>query len=91
MKKCRKNDVKVGVAKMKTKKYFVIFSIAGSILELILCNRNLTKLVCLSLLSSDCRAWALKLSEYLKKWQKKSLKIGPERTIIRQIKGPQSM
>ena len=33
MRKCRKNYVKVGVGKMKTKKYFVFFSNACSILE----------------------------------------------------------
>ena len=43
------------------------FSNACSILELMLCNSNLTKLDILVLLSSDCRAWALKLSEHLKK------------------------
>ena len=40
-----KNDVKVGVGKMKIKTYFVLFSNACSILELILCNPNLLKLV----------------------------------------------
>ena len=34
----KKNDVKVGVGRMKTKKKFVLFSNARSILELILCN-----------------------------------------------------
>ena len=33
---------------------------AHLILELMLCNRNLTKLDILTLVSSDCRAWALK-------------------------------
>ena len=51
---------------MKTKTYFVVFSKARSILELMLCNRNLTKLVYQTLLSSDCRALAQKLSEHLK-------------------------
>ena len=36
---------KVGIGKMKIKIYFVVFSKARSILELMLCNRNLTKLV----------------------------------------------
>ena len=48
---------------------FVVFSNARSILELMLCNRNFTKLVYQTLLSSDCRAWALKLSKHLKKGQ----------------------
>ena len=65
--KCKKNHGKDGVCKMKTKTYF---SKAHSILELMLCNWNLTKLVYETLVSSDCRAWALKLSEHLKKWQK---------------------
>ena len=43
--KCGKNDVIVGVGKMKIKTYFVLFSNARSILKLMLCNRNLTKLV----------------------------------------------
>ena len=51
---------------MKTKTYLVVFSKARSILELMLCNRNLTKLVYQTLLGSDCRALALKLSEHLK-------------------------
>ena len=41
-----------------------------SILELMLCNSNLTKLDILILLSSDCRAWALKLSGHSKKLKK---------------------
>ena len=69
MRKCGKNDVKVGVGKMKTKTYFVIFSNVCSILELMFCNQNLTKLVYQTLLSSDCGVWALKLSEHLKKQQ----------------------
>ena len=51
------------------KTYYVVFSNACSILELMLCNWNLTKLVYQTLLSSDRRAWALKLSKYLKKQQ----------------------
>ena len=35
---------------------FILFSNVRSILELILCNRNLTKSDILTLLSSDCRA-----------------------------------
>ena len=48
-------------------KIMFVFSNACSILELMLCNQNLTKLDILTLLSSNCRAWALKLSEHLKK------------------------
>ena len=47
----------------------VFFSYARSILELMCCSLNLTKLDILNLVSSDCRAWDLKLSEYLKKGQ----------------------
>ena len=60
----KKNNVKVGIGKMKTKTFFVLFSNARSILELMLCNRNLTKLVYQILLSSNYRACALKLSEH---------------------------
>ena len=42
--KVQQNDVKVRIGKMKTKTFFVLFSNARSILELMLCNRNLTKL-----------------------------------------------
>ena len=56
-----------GFGKMKTKTYFVVFSNARSGLELMLCNQNLTELVYQTLLSSDCRALALKVSEHLKK------------------------
>ena len=52
---------------------FFVFSNALSIFELMLCNRNLTKFDILTLLSSDCRAWALKLSEPLKNSKKKIL------------------
>ena len=48
----------------------VFFSKARSILEHMLWNRNLTQFDILHLLSLDCRAWALKLSEHLKKQQK---------------------
>ena len=47
-----------------------VFSNSCSILELMLCNWNLEKLVYPSLLSSICRAWAWKLSEYLKERKK---------------------
>ena len=46
-------------------KYFFCFWNAWTIF--MFCNSNLTKLEILTLLSSDCRAWALKLSKYLKK------------------------
>ena len=45
---------------------FVVISNARSFLQLMLCNQNLTKFFILTLLSSNCRAWALKLSEHLK-------------------------
>ena len=58
--KCKKSYVKIRVCKINTKKTFfvVLFSNACSILELFLCNQNLTKLVYPTLLSSNCRAWA---------------------------------
>ena len=56
LKKCGKNYVKGGVGKMKIKTWFVCFSNARSILELMVCNQNLAKLVNPALLSSDCRA-----------------------------------
>ena len=64
-----KKYFKVGNGKIKKKTFFVLFLNACSILELMLCNQNLTKLVYQTLLSSNCWAWALKLSENLKKWQ----------------------
>ena len=73
---------KDGVGKMKTKTYFVVFSNARSVLELMVCNQNLTKfniltkLVHQTWLSSDCRAWALKLSEQLKKQHNFPSKLG---------------
>ena len=54
--KVRKNDVKVGAGKMKIKTYFVLFLNARSILELMLCNQKLPKLVYLTLLSLNCSA-----------------------------------
>ena len=45
------------------------FSNARLIFELMLCNRNLTKLDILTLFSSDCSACAQKIREHLKKWQ----------------------
>ena len=74
----KKNDVKVGVAKMRTKTFFFILLNARWILKLMLCNWNLTKLVYLTLLSFDCRAWALKFSELLQKKIKCPIKIGPK-------------
>ena len=74
--KCKKNDAKVGIGKMKTKTCFCHFSNACSILELMLFNRNLPKKVYQTLLSSNCRALALKLSKHLKKWQNFPLKLG---------------
>ena len=62
----QKIDGKVRVGQMKTKTFF-FFSNACLILEFTLCKRNLTKKVYQTLLSSDCRAWALKLNKHLKK------------------------
>ena len=45
----------------------VLFSNARSILELMCCNWNLTKLDILTLLSSDCRARALKIGRAFEK------------------------
>ena len=56
MRKCGKNYVKVGVGKMKTKTYFVIFPIGCSNLELMFCNQNLKKIVYPTLLSSNYSA-----------------------------------
>ena len=74
---------------MKIKTFFVIFSNARSILKLMLCNRNLTKLVYLTLLSSNRRALALKLSELLKKIQNfhknKDINLATKITIIGDI------
>ena len=47
-------------------KILFVFSNARSILELMPCNQNLTQLYILNLLNSNCRVWALKLSEHLK-------------------------
>ena len=55
-KKIQKNDLKVGIGKMKIKHGLLIFSNARSINELMLCNQNLTKLLYPTLLSSNCRA-----------------------------------
>ena len=54
---------------MKTKTYFVIFSNASSILELMLCNGILTKVVYQNSLNSDSKARALKLSECFKNYK----------------------
>ena len=57
LKSCGKNEIKVDVDKMKIKKtYFVLFSNARFILELMLSNQNLTKLVYPTLLSLNCSA-----------------------------------
>ena len=48
---------------------FVHFFNARSFLKLMRCNSNIKKLYKPTLLSSDCRAWWLKLSEHLKKGQ----------------------
>ena len=78
-----KNDGKVWVGKIKTKSFLCRFFNARKILELMLCKRNLTKLLYQTLLISDYRALALKLSEYLKKKFTFSIKIRLKRTIIR--------
>ena len=43
--KVQQNYLKVGIGKMKTKTFFVLFTNARSILEVMLCHWNLTKLV----------------------------------------------
>ena len=50
--------------------FLFVYSNARSILKLMLCNQNITKLDILTLFCSDCRAWAQKLSEQLKKQKK---------------------
>ena len=49
-------QINVLFGKKKIMENFVTFLKARSILELKLCNRNITKLDILTLLSSDCRA-----------------------------------
>ena len=83
--KCGKMILKLELAKWRLKHGLLVFPNARSILELMLCNRNLTKLVYPTLLSSDCRAWTLKLSENLKTRTKFSIKVGPKRTCIRYL------
>ena len=51
-----KITLKMELAKGRQKPFFVLFSNACSILEFMLCNRNLTKLVYQTLLSSNCSA-----------------------------------
>ena len=82
----RQNSVKFGVGRMKVKAYFVIFSNDCSILELMLWNPNLPKLVYRTLLGSDCKAWPLKLSEHSKK-KKKIHNKKAKKTLFRQLKG----
>ena len=54
--KVQNKEVKVRAGKMKAKIFLVLFSNARSILELMLCNQKLTKLLFQTLLSSNCRA-----------------------------------
>ena len=71
-----KNHGKNKVDKMmKKKNFFVVLWNACTILELMLCNQNLTKFVYQTMLSSDSRAWALQLCKHLKKTTKFSMKI----------------
>ena len=51
-----RNMLKFKLAKWRQKTYFVLFANACSILELMLCNINLTILVYQSLLGSNYRA-----------------------------------
>ena len=63
------------MTKWRQKHGLFVFSDAHIILRLMLCNRNLAKLVYPTL----CRAWAWKLSEDLKKKKKITIKVGPKR------------
>ena len=74
--KVPKNDAWVGVGKMKTKFFFVVFSNDCSILELMFCTQNFKKLLNETLFCYDCRALALKLSEHLKKKKNCPTKLG---------------
>ena len=101
MGKCGKNDVKVGVCKMKTKTYFVIFSDACSILELMFCRLHYTTLSAAFIqLCLQSELNKVSISNYVKfqfqrisseverafeKMTKLSIKIGPKRTITRQL------
>ena len=60
-KKCKKMTLKLELAKWMNGLFN--FSNVCSIYELMLCNQNLPKLLYPSLLSSTCRAWALKLEK----------------------------
>ena len=59
----------VGLGKMKTKTWNVLFSNAHSLRGLELSYLNLMEVKYTVLLSSNFRAWAVKLSEHLKKEQ----------------------
>ena len=56
--KCGKNYFKFELAKWRQKHGLFVFSNACSILELMLCNRNLKNLVYPTRLSSNCRVLA---------------------------------
>ena len=71
-KKCKKNCIKVWIGKFRIKTNCVFFSNACSNLKLMLCNQYIPLFE-----SSDCSAWALKLTKNLKK-DKFSIKIGPK-------------
>ena len=63
LKKCGKNDIKVGVGKMKIKTNFVLYF----------------------KWSLNFRAHAFKIERAFEKRTKSSRKVGPKRTIIRQL------
>ena len=66
----QKKYFKFQLAKWRQKHGLFVFFKYSLNLKLMLCNRNLAKLVYPTLLR-NCRAWAKKLSEHLKKEEEK--------------------
>ena len=85
-KKVQKNHGKDGVGKMKKKTYFVVLSKARSILELMLCNRNLTKRSISNFVKFRLQSISSKIERAFEKTTKFSIKIRLKRTLIRQLK-----
>ena len=89
MRKCKKkNDVKVGVGKLKTKTYFVFFSNARPILRALALQSELNKVSISNFVRFQLQHISSKIERAFEKRTQFSIKIGPKRTSIRQLKGP---
>ena len=88
MRKCRKNDVKLGVGKMKTKTFFCLFQMLAQFQSSCSAMKKLNKFSISNFVKFQLQIMSSKIERAFEKMTKFSIKIGAKKTLIRRLKGP---